>query len=99
LELLHHFNIASVLTDSHEYENLGFLSNKNNLVSNNWQWSDSLEETHLETLIGAIIFILKRNLRHGKKINRIMENTDTIFIYFDSQYGGKASVIRYDLKN
>ena len=34
LELLHHFSIASVLTDSPAQENLGFLSNENNLTSN-----------------------------------------------------------------
>lgn len=34
LELLLHFNIA-VLTDFPEHENLGFLSNENNLTSNN----------------------------------------------------------------
>ena len=33
LELLEHYNIASVLTDSPEKENLGFLSNEENLTS------------------------------------------------------------------
>lgn len=93
LELLHHFSIASVLTDSPVQENLGFLSNENNLASNKLAvvrlhgrnttrdhfWYDYLYSE--EELIPWVI-----------KINRIKENVETIFVYFNNHYGGKAIV-------
>ncbi|MDF0679349.1 MAG: DUF72 domain-containing protein [Candidatus Nitrosocosmicus sp.] len=93
LELLHHFSIASVLTDSPAQENLGFLSNENNLASNklavvrlhgrnttrDHYWYDYLYPK--EELIPWI-----------NKINRIKENVETIFVYFNNHYGGKAIV-------
>ena len=93
LELLHHFSIASVLTDSPVQENLGFLSNENNLASNklavvrlhgrnttrDHYWYDYLYSE--EELIPWV-----------NKINRIKENVETIFVYFNNHYGGKAIV-------
>ena len=93
LELLHHFSIASVLTDSPVQENLGFLSNENNLASNKMAvvrlhgrnttrdhfWYDYLYSE--EELIPWV-----------NKINRIKENVETIFVYFNNHYGGKAIV-------
>ena len=93
LELLHHFGIASVLTDSPAQENLGFLSNENNLASNklavvrlhgrnttrDHYWYDYLYSE--EELIPWV-----------NKINRIKENVETIFVYFNNHYGGKAIV-------
>lgn len=93
LELLHHFSIASVLTDSPVQENLGFLSNENNLASNKLAvvrlhgrnttrdhfWYDYLYSE--EELIPWV-----------NKINRIKENVETIFVYFNNHYGGKAIV-------
>jgi uncharacterized protein YecE (DUF72 family) len=93
LELLHQFSIASVLTDSPEQENLGFLSNENNLASNklavvrlhgrnttrDHYWYDYLYSE--EELIPWV-----------SKINRIKENVETIFVYFNNHYGGKAIV-------
>jgi len=93
LELLHHFNIASVLTDSPAQENLGFLSNENNLASNklavvrlhgrnttrDHYWYDYLYSE------GELIPWIN-------KINRIKENVETIFVYFNNHYGGKAIV-------
>ena len=50
-----------------------------------------MEETQLEIIIGMIIVILKRNLFPWiSKINRIKENADTIFVYFNNHYDGKA---------
>lgn len=93
LELLHQFSIASVLTDSPVQENLGFLSNENNLASNklavvrlhgrnttrDHYWYDYLYSE--EELIPWV-----------SKINRIKENVETIFVYFNNHYGGKAIV-------
>ena len=93
LELLHQFSIASVLTDSPVQENLGFLSNENNLASNklavvrlhgrnttrDHYWYDYLYSE------GELIPWIN-------KINRIKENVETIFVYFNNHYGGKAIV-------
>jgi uncharacterized protein YecE (DUF72 family) len=81
------------LTDSPEQENLGFLSNENNLASNklavvrlhgrnttrDHYWYDYLYSE--EELIPWV-----------SKINRIKENVETIFVYFNNHYGGKAIV-------
>jgi uncharacterized protein YecE (DUF72 family) len=99
-ELLHHFSIASVLTDSPAQENLGFLSNESNLTSNklavvrfhgrnttrNHYWYDYL-------------YSEKELIPWVSKINRIKENTDMIFVYFNNHFGGKAIINRYNLKN
>ncbi len=92
-ELLHHFSIASVLTDSPAQENLGFLSNESNLTSNklavvrfhgrnttrNHYWYDYL-------------YSEKELIPWISKINRIKENTDMTFVYFNNHFGGKAII-------
>jgi uncharacterized protein YecE (DUF72 family) len=93
LELLEHYNIASVLTDSPEKENLGFLSNEENLTSKDiavvrlhgrnttrdHYWYDYLySEKELAPWVN--------------KIKRIKEQTDTVFVYFNNHYSGKAIV-------
>lgn len=93
LELLQHYNIASVLTDSPAKENLGFLSDENNITSKST----------------AVIRLHGRNTTQGhywynylysqkelkpwvEKIGKIKQKTDTIFVYFNNHYGGKAVV-------
>jgi len=93
LELLEHYNIASVFTDSPEKENLGFLSNEENVTSmdiavvrlhgrnttRDHYWYDYLySEKELAPWVN--------------KIKRIKEQTDTVFVYFNNHYGGKAIV-------
>lgn len=92
-EMLRQYDIASVMTDSPSEENLGFLSDEDNVVTN----------TH------AIIRMHGRNnnKRHywydylysenelilwTRKIKKIKEKTDSVFIYFNNHYGGKAIV-------
>jgi uncharacterized protein YecE (DUF72 family) len=92
-EMLRHYNIASVMTDSPSEENLGFLSDEDNIVTN----------TH------AIIRMHGRNTdKHHywydylysenelipwtRKVQKIKEKTDSVFIYFNNHYGGKAIV-------
>ena len=92
-ETLRHYHIASVMTDSPSKENLGFLSDENNAVTN----------TH------AIIRMHGRNddrnhywynylysenelIPWAHKIKKIKEQTNSIFIYFNNHYGGKAIV-------
>lgn len=94
LELLQHYDIAAVLTDSPAKENLEFLSNEDNITSKS---------------TGVVIRMHGRNTTQGhywynylyskeelntwvKKIKKIKENTDTVFVYFNNHYGGKAIV-------
>ncbi len=92
-EMLRHYGIASVLTDSPSKENLEFLSDENNVVTN----------AH------AIIRLHGRNSNRTHywydylyseyelipwtdKIKKIKERVDHIFVYFNNHYGGKAIV-------
>ncbi len=93
LELLHHYNIASVLTDSPAQENLGFLSNENNLTSNNLAVVRFHgRNTTRDHYWYDYLYSEKELIPWIKKINRIKENTDTIFVYFNNHYSGKAIV-------
>lgn len=94
LELLQHYDIASVLTDSPAKENLVFLSDEDNITSKS---------------TGVVVRLHGRNTTQGhywynylysqeeldlwvEKINKIREKTDTVFVYFNNHYGGKAIV-------
>lgn len=94
LEILQHYEVASVLTDSPAKENLEFLSNENNITSKS---------------AGVVIRIHGRNTTQShywynylyskeelepwvEKIKKVKEKTDTIFVYFNNHYGGKAIV-------
>ena len=92
-EMLRHYNIASVLTDSPSKENLGFLSDENNIATNthavirlhgrnnnrNHYWYDYLySESELIPWVN--------------KIKKIKEQADSVFVYFNNHYGGKAIV-------
>ncbi|TVP41961.1 DUF72 domain-containing protein [Candidatus Nitrosocosmicus arcticus] len=93
LELLHHFNIASVLTDSPTQENLGFLSNENNLTSTNLAVIRFHgRNTTRDHYWYDYLYSEKELIPWIDKINKIKENTDTIFVYFNNHYGGKAIV-------
>ncbi len=92
-ELLGHYNIASVLTDSPVQENLEFLSDENNVtsktigvirlhgrnISKDHYWYDYLySENELIPWIN--------------KIKKIEEQTKSLFVYFNNHYGGKAVI-------
>ncbi len=93
LELLQHYDIASVLTDSPAKENLEFLSNENNITS---------KSTGIVRLNGRntaqdhycynYLYSQKELEPWVEKIRKINEKTDTIFVYFNNHYGGKAIV-------
>ncbi|MDN5868874.1 MAG: DUF72 domain-containing protein [Candidatus Nitrosocosmicus sp.] len=99
LELLNHYNIATVITDSPSLEGLGFLSNENNITS--------------KTL--SVVRLHGRNTTRGHywydylysekelypwidKIKRLKGKTDTIFVYFNNHYGGKAIINALEFK-
>ena len=92
-EMLRHYDVASVLTDSPSKENLGFLSDENNVVTNthaairlhgrnnnrNHYWYDYLySESELIPWVN--------------KIKKMKEQADSVFVYFNNHYGGKAIV-------
>jgi uncharacterized protein YecE (DUF72 family) len=97
--MLQHYGVASVLTDSPVRENLGFLSDDNNIVTN----------TH------ATIRLHGRNntrdhywydylysegelMPWADKIKKIKEKVDSVFIYFNNHYSGKAIVNALEFK-
>lgn len=93
LELLQHYDIASVLTDSPEKEHLEFLSNENNITSR----STSVVRLHgRNTTQGHYwynyLYSQKELEPWVEKIGRINQKTATIFVYFNNHYGGKALV-------
>jgi uncharacterized protein YecE (DUF72 family) len=92
-ELLHHYNITSVLTDSPTKENLEFLSDENNLTS---------ETIGLIRLHGRntsrdhywydYLYSEKELAPWINKIKRIEEKASNVFVYFNNHYSGKAIV-------
>ncbi|WP_148685701.1 DUF72 domain-containing protein [Candidatus Nitrosocosmicus hydrocola] len=93
LELLQHYDIASVLTDSPAKENLEFLSNENNVTSK----SASVVRLHgRNTTQGHYWYNYLYSQEELKpwvtKIEKMKQKTDTIFVYFNNHYGGKALV-------
>lgn len=93
LELLQHYDIASVLTDSPEKEHLEFLSNENNITSR----STSVVRLHgRNTTQGHYWYNYLYSQRElepwVEKIGKINQKTATIFVYFNNHYGGKALV-------
>ena len=92
-ELLHHFSIASVFTDSPAQENLGFLSNENNLNINKLAVVRFHgRNTTRDHYWYDYLYSEKELIPWVNKINRIKENTDTIFVYFNNHFGGKAII-------
>ncbi len=93
LELLEHYDIASVLTDSPEKENLGFLSNEENPTSKDIAVvrlhgrNTTRDHYWYDYLYSERELVLWVN-----KIKRIKEETDSVFVYFNNHYSGKAIV-------
>jgi uncharacterized protein YecE (DUF72 family) len=92
-ELLEHYNIASVLTDSPEKENLGFLSNEENVTSRDIA-AVRLHgrNTTRDHYWYDYLYTEKELIPWASKIKRIKEKTDTVFVYFNNHYSGKAIV-------
>ncbi len=92
-EMLRHYDITSVLTDSPIRENLEFLSDENNVATNthatvrlhgrndnkNHYWYDYLySESEL--------------IPWASKIKKLKEQVNSIFVYFNNHYSGKAII-------
>jgi len=99
LEMLEHYNLSTVITDSPSSENLDFLSNENNITSKKF----------------AVIRLHGRNISKDhywynylysknelvpwiSKIKTIQKKSETIFVYFNNHYGGKAIVNAFQFK-
>lgn len=96
-ELLRHYNIASVITDSPKNENLEFLSETivttadhsiirfhgRNVKSQYW-YDYLYDEKELEPWV--------------EKIDKIKEETKVVRIYFNNHYGGKAVINALEFK-
>jgi uncharacterized protein YecE (DUF72 family) len=93
LELLQHYDIASVLTDSPAKENLEFLSNENNIASK----STSVVRLHgRNTTQGHFwynyLYSQKELNPWFEKIEKMNQKTESIFVCFNNHYGDKELV-------
>jgi len=89
-EMLRHYNIAAVMTDSPPSENLQFLSDV--IVTSN----QSFIRFHGRNTKGHYWYnylYSEQELRPWvEKVNQIREQTKILRIYFNNHYGGKAVV-------
>ena len=93
MKLLQHYDVASVLTDSPTQENLAFLSNESNLTTSKL----AVVRLHGRNITRDhywydYLYSEKELIPWVKQIDRIKENADTIFVYFNNHYSGKAIV-------
>jgi uncharacterized protein YecE (DUF72 family) len=91
LELLKHHNIANVITDSPEKENLSFLSNS--IVSSS---DHSFVRFHGRNTSGHYWYnylYSKKELEPWiNKVKKLKDQTKKLRIYFNNHYGGKAII-------
>jgi uncharacterized protein YecE (DUF72 family) len=92
LELLKHNNIANVITDSPEKENLSFLSNS--IVSST---DHSFIRFHGRNTSGGhywynYLYTKKELDPWVSKVKKIKKQTKTLRIYFNNHYGGKTII-------
>jgi len=92
LELLKHYNIANVITDSPEKENLSFLSNS--IVSSS---EHSFVRFHGRNISGGhywynYLYSKKELEPWIDKVRKLRNQTKTLRIYFNNHYGGKAVI-------
>ncbi len=101
-ELLRHYNIASVLTDSPAQENLGFLSDENirtsdslavirlhgrNTTTRDHYWYDYLySKEELSPWADKVKRIIEQQQQQH------LTESSSVFVYFNNHYGGKAVV-------
>ncbi len=92
-EMLRHYGVASVLTDSPAKENLEFLSDENNLSTKSHATirlhgrNDSKSHYWYDYLYSESELIPWAN-----KIKKIEEQVSSTFVYFNNHYSGKAIV-------
>ncbi len=92
-ELLRHYDIASVLIDSPIQENLGFLSDENNLTSTSTVVIRLHgRNTSKDHYWYDYLYAEEELLPWITKIKKIRQQTESIFVYFNNHYSGKAIV-------
>jgi uncharacterized protein YecE (DUF72 family) len=96
-ELLRHYNIASVITDSPAKENLDFLSEATVTTADH-----SFVRFHGRNIKGHYWYnylYSKEELEPWvEKIDKIKEQTKVLRIYFNNHYGGKAVINALEFK-
>jgi uncharacterized protein YecE (DUF72 family) len=96
-ELLRHYNIASVITDSPKKENLEFLSETSVTTADH-----SFVRFHGRNVKGHYWYDYLYNKEElepwVEKIDKIREETKVLRIYFNNHYGGKAVINALEFK-
>ena len=96
-ELLRHYNIAAVITDSPAKENLSFLSEATVTTADH-----SFVRFHGRNIKGHYWYNYLYNKEElglwVEKIDKIKEQTKVLRIYFNNHYGGKAVINALEFK-
>jgi len=96
-ELLRHYNVASVITDSPKKENLEFLSETTVTTADH-----SFVRFHGRNVKGHYWYDYLYNKEElepwVEKIDKIREETKVLRIYFNNHYGGKAVINALEFK-
>jgi uncharacterized protein YecE (DUF72 family) len=96
-ELLRHYNVASVITDSPKKENLEFLSETSVTTADH-----SFVRFHGRNAKGHYWYDYLYNKEElepwVEKIDKIREETKVLRIYFNNHYGGKAVINALEFK-
>ena len=96
-ELLRHYNVASVITDSPKKENLEFLSETSLTTADH-----SFVRFHGRNAKGHYWYDYLYNKEElepwVEKIDKIREETKVLRIYFNNHYGGKAVINALEFK-
>jgi uncharacterized protein YecE (DUF72 family) len=96
-ELLRHYNIAAVITDSPAKENLDFLSEATVTTADH-----SFVRFHGRNVKGHYWYNYLYNKEElepwVEKIDKIKEQTKVLRIYFNNHYGGKAVINAIEFK-
>ncbi len=96
-ELLRHYNVASVITDSPKKENLEFLSETSVTTADH-----SFVRFHGRNVRGHYWYDYLYNKEElepwVEKIDKIREETKILRIYFNNHYGGKAVINALEFK-
>lgn len=96
-ELLRHYNVASVITDSPKKENLQFLSETSVTMADH-----SFVRFHGRNAKGHYWYDYLYNKEElepwVEKIDKIREETKVLRVYFNNHYGGKAVINALEFK-
>ena len=99
LEMLKHYKLSTVLTDSPSTEKLDFLSNENNITSKNLTVIRLHGRNTSKDHYWYNYLYSKDELAYWiKKLRNIQQKSESVFVYFNNHYAGKAILNAFQFK-